>query len=281
MPGLEIFNSEYAFEQPESRGYTGDSWQFIFKVYKDQVRDLIPDNGLQYEEYGYHDKSRILITNGPVFATVTLTFVESVDGAIGSLANRQEQVPEWSRHSSLMDIPLSDLGNYRVNWEYDLYQAKLKSETTFTAAVPAWWETAKDKSNTVNFDASGTNYRWSRTQPPDFDWSDTKKYTWIKIKDRTEPGLEVKEMSVFTVTAKIPYKKKADAIARGNLPPDECREPADTFNMKPTGATYWKFNPMEGPYQEGDWWIVEEQYKYNKYGWNTKLYPEATTTATS
>jgi hypothetical protein len=277
MAGLEIFESEYAIEQPESRGYTGDSWQFIFKVYKDHVKELIPDNSLYLPEYGYHDKSRLLVTNGAIWATVTLTFIESVDSAPGSLANRQEQVPEWSRHSSLMEIPLSDLGNYLVNWEYDLYQAKDKSATSFTSTIPDWWNTATDKTDTTIFNPSNNNYRWARTQPADFNWSDTQKYTWIKIKDRTKPGIETKELSVFTVTAKMPFKKKEDAINYSLKEPDILIAPDETFGLIPATTNYWKYNPMEGPYQEGDWWIVEQQWKWNKYGWDTDIYKGVST----
>jgi hypothetical protein len=34
---------------------------------------------------------------------------------------------------------------------------------------------------------------------------------------------------------------------------------------------------MEGPYQEGDWWIVEQQWKWNKYGWDTDIYKGVST----
>jgi hypothetical protein len=273
MAGLEIFDSEYAFEQPESRGLTGDAsaFQYIFKVYKEQVNELIPDNGmLDPNGHGYHDKSRVLVTNGAVFSTITLTFVSDVDSASGSLANRKELVPEWSRTSGLINIPLSKVVGYRMNWEYDLYQAGVNT-STITPATPGFWSTATDIEDTLNFSDTGTNYRWTTAQPSNFQYNN-KTYTWLRIKKRTKPGIEVKEISTFIVIASIPYKKKADAIARGNLTPDVLKEPAEIFKMNPTGKTYWKFNPTNGPYQDGGWWMIDEQYKYNPNGWDEDIY---------
>ena len=273
MAGLEIFTSQYAVEQPESRGLNGDgsAYQYIFKVFKDQVNDLIPDNGLlDPNGQGFHDRSKLLVVNGPVFSTVTLTFVSDVDSVSGSLANRKEAVVEWSRSSGLTEVPLSEVTGYRMRWEYDLYQAVLTTADT-TPTIPGFFATATNNSDTLNFSDSSLNYRWAKSQPSEFTYK-SKTYSWVRVTDRTKPGVESKEISVFIVIGSKPYKRKKDAIAAALATPDTLVAPAETFGL-PSTASRWKYNPTAGPYQDGEWWVNEYQFKYNPNGWDEDIYP--------
>jgi hypothetical protein len=273
MAGVEIFNSKYAFEQPESGGYLDvNTKQYIFKVLKDQVADLVPDNGqLDPNGFGYHDESRLSIVNGPVYSTVSMAFIKSSDSSKSVAATRKEGVAEWSMDISYIEFPLENNASYLTKWNYDLYQAKLKSDTTFSANPKDWWDTATDKSDTINFNPNDNNYRWARSYPADFIYDSARSYTWIKIKDRTKPGVEAYKYPSFVVNCKKPYKKKSLAVSAISIVDSTSLvAPAETFGLSST-AINWLYEP-NGLYEDGDWWIFEARFTYNPNGWDTDIY---------
>jgi hypothetical protein len=273
MAGVEIFNSPLTFEQPASGGFLDiNTKQYVFKVPKEQVDEFVPDNGmLDPNGFGYHDQSRLSIVNGPAYATVSMAFVKSSEFSNSVTATRKEGESEWFLDISYIEYPLERNADYLTKWNYDLYQAKLKTETSFSASIPAWAATATDKSDTINFNPAVANYRWARSYPADFVFDSTKSYTWIKIQDRTKPGVEAYRYPSFVVNGKNPYRKKTLAIAAiSSVVPATLIAPAETFGLNST-ATRWLYEP-NGLYEDGDWWIFEARFTYNPNGWDTDIY---------
>lgn len=269
MAGNNIFTDPRAIEQPESRGYVGEDVKTrVFYVHpKEAAPELLPENGLIAPDGWYYERAGSSIVNMDAYAKVTLSFVRDIDRATRESisAQRKEGVDEYSLQINYMEKPLETSPNYRVRWNYDLYQS-YSQDSSLMSIIPAWWETATEQSDTI----ASIDYRWAKTQPPDFVEND-KNYSWMKICDRTKPGVEAYQYPQPVVVASRFFKKKRKALQElANKIPGTRATPKELFDL-PADVKYWLYQPS-GLYPDGDYWVLKEEYLYVDNEWDGDIY---------
>jgi hypothetical protein len=153
--------------------------------------------------------------------------------------------------------------NHLVKWDNELYEST-KDTTPFSPSLPAWWNTAKDKS-----DATGiNNYLWSEDIPSNFE-KDGTQYIWVKVGDRTKPGVNVYDSPLVIITETKHCKRRSTAnkflVVAGSL-----TAPSDTYGYS-SDTDKWLAKPL-GISEDGEFLIASNEYNYNPDGWDTDIY---------
>jgi hypothetical protein len=103
---------------------------------------------------------------------VFLDLVYTDNPARSGFINKEDNDDVYLPKPSTFEKPLESATGYLTKWNHELYVIS----TSATGGTPVWWAGATDKS-----DADGSTYMWSSDNPGD---------NWVKLEDKTKPGIE-------------------------------------------------------------------------------------------
>lgn len=181
-----------------------------------------------------------------------------------------------------LSLALEMADDYLCNWNYYL----IARGEYATAAIPAWYNTAKDTFISAAGDLS-KNYRWIKSLseiPTEADaenkyWS-VIKYTnpetsAVTITAPKKPGVESFDKPTYTITEYSRYasKTKAGWATASKLNKIFASPPAGDFGLNLAGN--WKLDDAQ-IYYDGKKWVSQCTYTAsgNSQGWDTDLYAE-------
>lgn len=162
--------------------------------------------GTAYSGLGYYNFSGSSVKVGRCYDTVTLAFSDSIaypfPGINGGTAG-ETYGTSTTGQTGYSEIPLEILPNYRMCWNYDLYEFVATGGTA--GATPMWWSTATTTAKATGTPKDG-EYLWSKTTPVAAEGGE-----WKLIEPRTKPGIDVKRKyyPVITVTEYFPDEQSA------------------------------------------------------------------------
>ena len=134
----------------------------------------------KYERMRLKGKSIVPLESGDVFE-VTLTYAHDDNDVPDAGATVHE---EWEYDTQDYDVPLAKHTKYRYCWNH-----KLAAKTSAGAAVPGWFETAK---NEVMDAGTGDTYKWLKAD-------DKCPDGYTVIAQETKPGVESFRRGITTV----------------------------------------------------------------------------------
>ncbi len=264
---MNLLNTSRLVKTPNSPYKpNANTWQFCFTVVKGDAEDYIPDHNYYLSGYGYHDSTRARTAKGPGYYKLYLVFTKTptrprMDGAI-----------YYDLDFNWVPKQLETHDNYRVKWNYNLYQRFANNIAVLSPSLPDWWSTAtKQTDDLVIGKTEPAEYQWGKTRPASTTWNKVQ-YDYHKIANMTKPGVEVYEIPQPVVTATSYWDTRDKAYAQLSIASmgDVVTVP-DAVGV--TGGE-WLYKPMNVR-DDGTWYVTTEKYFF-AVKWDGELYDGGT-----
>ena len=213
---------------------------------------------------GWFQKSASSAYKREAYAELTLVFDrQNVQGLSPTSGSTTRYDPVYSLGIQNEERPIEQHPNFRCAWAYNLYELVALGGSP-TTPLPAWAATD------TNPNAIHAGYLWSRTPPAPPD----SEHEYVQVQAATKPGRDAYLISRPTVTSVIYYKTRAiqnsDILNGGKL-----KAPPKTY-IYPNTQTCWLVQPSGVAEATDELMAVTTIYIYNAEGWDTDIYPLAT-----
>jgi len=168
---------------------------------------------------------------------------------------------EYDEHIYTFERSIESHPSFLMKWRYELYSDDV------TLAVPAWWNTATDKSDTEE----STSWAWSKTGTPSgFDWL---------MKKAIKPGVTSYLEKSATVTKRKVYTDANDAFVAWGSASGSLLTPAVTPGGLSRDQQNWLIRDVRTTEDRKSWAMTVEFLYSLGDGWDTDIYSNSAITA--